>query len=257
MTVRVISDLHSATDALKSEVSSSDQLLLLGDLVNVIDYKMMDGVLVEVFGVDAVQEVIDLRAQGRFDEARATMARRREGREQEVGSLFGSLIRREYEQVFASLPEQTYLILGNVDSPVLVGELAPDTVRMVDGQVIELLGLRIGFVGGGLPTPLKIQGEIPEEEYNEKLFGLGPVDVVCSHVPPDIKQLTYDVIADRHEAGSRGLVEYVKKYQPRKVLYGHIHQPMVSSMHLGGTHLLNCGYFRRTRRALTLEALLR
>jgi Icc-related predicted phosphoesterase len=122
----------------------------------------------------------------------------------------------------------------------------------VDGKVVELDGLRFGFVGGGLPTPLHIRGEIPEEEFNAKLAGLGPVDVLCSHVPPDLPELTYDVLAQRHERGSAGLLEYINEVQPRRALFGHIHQPLCSSTHLGRTHLLNVGYFRHSRRAITL-----
>ena len=128
----------------------------------------------------------------------------------------------------------------------------PANVQMVDGRVIELEGMRIGFVGGGLPTPLKIAGEVPEEEYNAKLEGLGEVDIICSHVPPDLPELTYDVIADRHERGSSRLVEYIRDVQPKRAFFGHIHQPLCSSTHIGKTHLLNVGYFRHTRRAITL-----
>lgn len=257
MAVKVISDLHSAAGSMKVAIHKSDTLLLLGDLVNIIDYTTMDGVLVEIFGVDAVRQVIELRAQRRFDEAREVMARRREGLEDEIARKFQTLVRAEYEKVFAAIPDETYLILGNVDSPAIVEKLAPSGVIFADGKVIELLGLKIGFVGGGLPTPLKIQGEIPEEEYDAKLWSLGEVDVVCSHMPPDARELTYDVVAQRHERGSPALLRYIQEVQPRAVFFGHIHQPMVSSMHIGRTHLVNCGYFRRTRQALDLSWMIR
>ena len=43
------------------------------------------------------------------------------------------------------------------------------------------------------------------EATRERIEALGPVDVVCSHVPPDIPELTYDVLARRHERGSARL----------------------------------------------------
>lgn len=257
MAVKIVSDLHSAADGLVEALAQDDTLLLLGDLINVIDYTAMDGILVDIFGVEAVREVVELRAAKRFDDAREVMARRRQGREEEIARRFDELIRSEYEKVFAVLPSDTYLILGNVDSPAIVQELAPSNVVFADGKVIELMGLKIGFVGGGLPTPLRIQGEIPEEEYDAKLWALGQVDVVCSHMPPEIGEMTYDVLARRHERGSAALLEYIKEHQPRKVFFGHIHQPMVSSAHVGRTHLVNCGYFRKTRRALDLGTLIR
>ncbi|HVL52532.1 MAG TPA: metallophosphoesterase [Actinomycetota bacterium] len=252
MAIKVVSDLHGAAQALAQEVRHEDTLLLLGDLINVIDYTTKDGILVEIFGVDAVNEVIGLRAQRRFEEARSVMALRRKGREAEIAAKFKQAFHKAYREVYAVLPHQTYLILGNVDSPPVAEELLPANVQMVDGRVIELQGMRVGFVGGGLPTPLKIAGEVPEEEYNAKLEGLGEVDIICSHVPPDLPELTYDVIADRHERGSSRLVEYIRDVQPKRAFFGHIHQPLCSSTHIGKTHLLNVGYFRHTRRAITL-----
>ena len=252
MAIKVISDLHGAASAVAEAVDPDDTLLLLGDLINVIDYQTKDGILVDIFGVDAVNEVIGLRAQKKFEEARSVMALRRKGREAEIAVMFQQAFAKQYREVFSALPKKTYLILGNVDSPPVAHELLPENVEMVDGKVIELAGLRIGFVGGGLPTPLKIQGEIPEEEYDAKLHGLGEVDIICSHVPPDIPELTYDVIAKRHERGSAGLAEYIRDVQPKRALFGHIHQPLYSSTHIGKTHCLNTGYLRRTRRAITL-----
>jgi Icc-related predicted phosphoesterase len=224
----------------------------LGDLINVIDYTTRDGILVEIFGVEAVGEVTALRAERRFDEAKQVMASRREGREEEIAATFQLKFREAYRQVYDVVPDPTYLILGNVDNPTIAHELLPPHIHMVDGKVITLDGQRIGFVGGGLPTPLRIQGEISEEEYNAKLEGLGVVDILCSHVPPDIPELTFDVIARRHERGSAGLIRYIEDVQPKQVFFGHIHQPLISSMHLGRSHLLNVGYFRRTKRAINL-----
>jgi Icc-related predicted phosphoesterase len=205
-----------------------------------------------VFGLDAVNEVIGLRAQRRFEDARSVMALRRKGREAELAERFDLLFREAYREVYEALPSKTYLILGNVDNPEAAVAELPEKVEMVDGKVIELAGVRFGFVGGGLPTPLRIRGEIPESEFNAKLSGLGEVDVICSHVPPDLPELTFDVLAQRHERGSSGLLEYIRDVQPRRALFGHIHQPLCSSTHLGRTHLLNVGYFRRSKRAITL-----
>src|SRR2546421_7690173 len=252
MAVKVVSDLHSAVDALAREVHEDDTLLLLGDLINIIDYGAMDGILVDVFGADTVTEVVGLRAQRRFDDARAVMQRIRHGREAEVAAKFQALIREGYRQVREALPHRAYVILGNVDSPPLAGELERPRVEMVDGRVVEIEGLRVGFLGGGLPTPLRVAGEIPEEEFDAKVDALGQVDVICSHVPPDLPELTYDTVARRRERGSARLLEYVREAQPQRVFFGHIHQPLLSSTHLGRTHLINAGYFRRTQRALPL-----
>src|SRR3989440_2933943 len=252
MAVKVVSDLHSAVDALAREVHEDDTLLLLGDLINILDSGAMEGILVDVFGAETVTAVLALRAQRPFDDARALIQRIRRGREAEVAAKFQALIREGYRQVREALPPRAYVILGNVDSPALAGELDRPGVEMVDGRVVEIEGLRVGFLGGGLPTPLRVAGEIPEEEYDAKVDTLGQVDVVCSHVPPDLPELTYDTVARRRERGSARLLEYVREVQPLRVFFGHIHQPLLSSTHLGRTHLINAGYFRRTQRALPL-----
>lgn len=250
MAAKIVSDLHSGVEALAREVHEDDTLLLLGDLINVIDYGAMDGILVQVYGADAVAEVVRLRAERRFDEARALMRRRREGREEEVTARFQGLVGEAYREVAEVLPKRTYVILGNVDNPALAQQIFRPGIEHVDGKVVELEGLRVGFVGGGLPTPLAVAGEITEEEYDAKLRGLGPVDVVCSHVPPDLPELTYDTVAGRRERGSTALAAYIREVQPVRVFFGHIHQPLLSSTHLGRTHLVNAGYFRRTHRAI-------
>lgn len=256
MAVKVVSDLHSGVEALAREVHPDDTLLLLGDLINIIDYGAMDGILVEVYGAEAVAEVVGLRAERRYDEARAVMRERRVGHEEEIAARFQGLIAEAYRRVAEVLPRRTYLILGNVDSPGIaaqvLAEYAKPGVEIVDGKVVEIEGLRVGFVGGGLPTPLGVAGEVSEEEYDAKLAALGEVDVVCSHVPPDIPELTYDTVARRRERGSAGLLQYVRDFQPLRVFFGHIHQPLVSSTHVGRTHLMNAGYFRRTQRAIPL-----
>lgn len=253
MTVKIVSDLHSAVEALRREIRPEDTLLLLGDLINIIDYSAMDGILVEIFGQEAVREVIDLRAERRFDDARAAMARRWQGREAEIAMEFQSKLKTAYEEVSGALPNQTYLITGNVDAPAMIEEILRPGVELVDGKVVEIEGLRVGFIGGGLPTPLKVAGEIPESEFDAKVDALGDVDVLCTHVPPDIPELTYDVLAGRHERGSKRLLQYIVDVQPMRAFFGHIHQPLVSSAHVGRTHLLNAGYFRRTQRAIPLS----
>jgi Icc-related predicted phosphoesterase len=148
--IYVVSDLHGASDALKKAVPEGASLVLLGDLINFLDYISMSGILTEVFGFEDVEEVVALRTAGRVEEARDVMRRRSEGRETEIRDAIGARAERQYEQVFLSLPDPTYLILGNVDNPSLVQRFAQHNpgVRLADGRVIELEGERFGFVGG-------------------------------------------------------------------------------------------------------------
>lgn len=251
VSIYIISDLHGAQDALRKAVPEGATLLLLGDLINFLDYYSMTGILTEVFSVEAVARVAELRAEGQWEEAGKVIRERVHGREDEVRHHIGSRVREEYEGVFAALPDPTYLILGNVDQPQVVEGFAASTpaVTLVDGRILDLDGERFGFIGGALPTPLGVAGEISEEEMRGKVEALGEADVLCSHIPPAVPDLCFDTVAGRAERGSQDLLRYIEDVQPRRHYFGHVHQPLVSSMSVGRTRCINVGYFRSTRRA--------
>lgn len=249
--IYVVSDLHGAPDDLRKAVPEGSTLLLLGDLINFLDYISMTGILTEVFSVEAVEEVVRLRTAGNVEDARRVMHERSAGREEEIREQIGVRVRAQYEEIFAALPDPTYLILGNVDSPALAHSYASGHpgVHEPDGTVVVLEGERFGFVGGALPTPLRVAGEITEEEMRAKVEGLGEVDVLCSHIPPDVPELCYDTVARKSEQGSKDLLRYIEDVQPRRAYFGHIHQPLTSSLWIGRTLCINVGYFRSTKRA--------
>jgi Icc-related predicted phosphoesterase len=251
VTVYVVSDLHGAFDDLHKAVPEGATLVLLGDLINLVDYFSMTGILTEVFSPEAVAEVVRLRAEQRFEEAWRVIRNRSAGREDEVRTRIGELVHEQYDTFFSTLSRNTYLILGNVDNPPVALELAashPD-VHLVDGQVVTIEGERFGFVGGALPTPLHVAGEISEEEMRAKVEGLGDCNVLCSHIPPDVPELCFDTVSGKSERGSPDLLKYIRDVEPRVAYFGHVHQPLVSVMSLGQTRCINVGYFRGTRRA--------
>ena len=249
--IYLVSDLHDAADSLKDAVPAGSTLLLLGDLINLIDYSDMSGILTEVFSVDTVMTINDLRATGDVDQARQVIERRSEGQEKQIQERISLRVDEQYTSVFAALPKPTYLILGNVDRPnVVAGYVASaHGATWPDGEIVELEGERFGFIGGALPTPLRVSGEISREEMARKVESLGAVDVLCSHIPPAVPELCYDTRARRMEEGSEDILGYIERVEPRVAYFGHVHQPLVSSMFIGKTWCVNVGYFRATRRA--------
>src|SRR6266536_4944738 len=149
MRVTAISDLHGAVEHVEAVARECDVLLVLGDLINVLDYRTWDGILVEVFGREAVVEAAELRARGRFEDAR-TAIRQRTPDPSEARDRFLSLARRDYERVLAALPEHSFVTFGNVDTPDLLRSLLPDGVRFVDAEAFRLGSMAFGFVGGGV-----------------------------------------------------------------------------------------------------------
>ena len=115
---------------------------------------------------------------------------------------------------------------------------------MVDAGCLEVEGQRWGFVGGGLTSPMRTPYEISPEEFARKVDALGPVDVLFSHVPPALPELTYDTEARRFEMGSVALLEYVRREQPRYHLFGHVHSPLVARTRIGRTECVNVGHFK-------------
>lgn len=252
MRVTAISDLHGAVEHLEAISRESDVLLVLGDLINVLDYRTMDGILVDVFGREPVAEAARLRSEGRFEEAREAI-RRSVGPGEDFRERFLELARVQYLEVFEHLPAHAYVTFGNVDIPDLVQGVAPEGARFVDAEAVTIGGWTFGFVGGGVRTPLNVPGEVDEAEYDAKFDRIGSVDVVCTHMPPRLPWYTYDVLGKKFEPGSVGLIAYVQERQPRFALFGHVHQPLVNRGNIGLTEMVNVGHFQATGRGFTLD----
>jgi len=250
--VTVISDLHGAAGRLREAAAGCDALVVLGDLINVIDYHDMDGILVEIFGREPVAAAAQLRTEGRFAEARETI-RAHTDPEVDFRARFAELAAEQYAEVLDALPEGSVITYGNVDVPDLLRAMVPSGVQLVDGGAFELAGLTWGLVGGGVRTPLGVPGEVPDEDWRGKLDSLGDVDVVGTHMPPRIPWYCYDVVAAKFEPGSTPLLAYIQERQPRYALFGHVHQPLVDRGGIGRTELVNVGHFRANGRGWTYE----
>jgi Icc-related predicted phosphoesterase len=252
MRVTAISDLHGAVDRLGVVGRECDALLVLGDLINVLDYRTMDGILVEVFGREPVAEAARFRSEGRFDEARAAI-RRGAGERDDTRARFLELAGHEYERVFEAMPGHSYVTYGNADVPQHLEALKPDRVGLLDGDTVTLGSMTFGVVGGGVGTALAIPGEVSEAQFDAKLEGLGSVDVICTHMPPRLPWYTYDLVGRKFEPGSVGLIAYVQQHQPAFALFGHVHQPLVGRGTIGLTEMVNVGHFQATGRGFTLD----
>jgi Icc-related predicted phosphoesterase len=251
--LHLVSDVHGAVDALRRAGDGADALICLGDLLCFIDYfDHRAGVFGSLFGSDAVARLVELRTAGRFEEARAWS-----------GSLWETLpdarttmeeaIDEQYAGLFAAMPTPTYATYGNVDIPARWDKHAHEGIRILDGEVTEIGGLRFGFVGGGLRTPMRTPYEIADADYAAKVAALGPVDVLCAHIPPAVPELTYDVLARRLERGSAALLEAIQEHQPALMFFGHVHQPLAARARVGRTECINVGHFARTSTPYVLD----
>lgn len=250
----MVSDVHGNSGALAKAGQGADALVCLGDLVLFLDYADHSrGIFPDLFGVENADRIVELRTARRFDEARDLGRRLWSELAVDRDTAIESAVRRQYEELFAAFPNPTYATYGNVDIPGLWREYARPGTTVLDGERIELDGLVFGFVGGGLRTAMRTPYEISDEEYAAKVEALGEVDVLCSHIPPDVPELTYDTVPRRFERGSRALLDAIRRTRPRYALFGHVHQPLVRRMRVGSTECVNVGHFAATGRPWTLE----
>ncbi|HEU5034418.1 MAG TPA: metallophosphoesterase [Mycobacteriales bacterium] len=245
MRVHVVSDVHARADALAKAGDGADAFICLGDLVLFLDYDdPSGGIFADLFGADAATTLIRLRTERRFDEARAFSGNLWAGIGRSPRETIESAIRGQYADLFAAMPTPAYVTYGNVDVPGLYADYVRDGITVLDGQTTVIGDRTFGFVGGGLRTPMHTPYEISDDDYAAKVAALGPVDVLCAHIPPDIPELLYDVEARRLERGSTALLDAIRETQPELVLFGHVHNPLVRRTRVGRTECVNVGHFR-------------
>lgn len=252
MRVHVVSDVHGTADALAVAAEGADMLICLGDMLLFLDYAdHTQGIFAELYGTECTRAYIGLRTQRRFDEARGLVAgiaaRTAAERGTDLRSLIEQAARRQYAALFEVLAEPAYLTYGNVDVPRMwPGYLKPGH-HVIDGGRAEVGGVTFGFAGGGLISPYQTPNEISEAEFAAKLAALGSVDVICTHIPPSVPDLLFDVQARRMETGSTALLETIRRVQPRYAFFGHVHNPLARRVRVGRTECVNVGHFRATR----------
>lgn len=250
--VNVVSDVHGNTKDLARAGEGADALVCLGDLVLFLDYADHSrGIFPDLFGKENADRLVELRTARRFDEAREFGARLWAGVDRKPA--IEEAVRKQYAEMFAAFPVPTYATYGNVDIPTLWSEYAGPGTTVLDGGRAEIGGRVFGFVGGGLRTPMRTPYEISDEEYAAKIEAVGEVDVLCTHIPPDVPELVYDTVARRFERGSRALLAALHRTRPRYALFGHVHQPLTRRMRIGATECVNVGHFASSGRPWALE----
>ena len=254
MRVHVVSDVHGHTEALARAGDGADALVVLGDLVDFVDYvDPTRGILGRVFGPEMSARFGQLRAAGKPGETRAFI-REAWSRFPDPAAVVDEAVREQYTALFAAMTTPTYAIPGNVDVAALWPEFTRPGVCQADGRVVTIGGLRFGFVGG---TPLPA-GTAPfrggawtpyvlaAEDYTAAVEQLGELDVLCSHAPPAVPELAYDVVSRRSEAPSAALLARIRRDRPLAALFGHVHQPLAQRCRVGRTECVNVGHFRQT-----------
>ena len=137
-------------------------------------------------------------------------------------------------------------IPGNVDSPDLADVL--DTVsENMHGKGKQIGDLYIAGLGGSNPTIFDTPFELQEEEIFAKLDPISKEGMILMvHAP------AYgfnDVIPSGISVGSKAILDIVKKYRPKVVFSGHIHESY-GMKECDGTVFINPGSVRDGRCAI-------
>ncbi len=258
MRVHIVSDVHGAADALATAGDGADMLICLGDMLLFLDYAdHTQGIFAELYGAEHAREYIALRVERRFDEARqltaGIAARLTAERGTDLRTLTQQAISRQYAAMFGALAEPAYLTYGNVDVPPMWDGYLKPGHTVIDGGRAVVGAVSFGFAGAGLISPYRTPNEIPQLEFAAKLDAVGPVDVICTHIPPAVPELLYDTVARRMETGSTALLDMIRRTQPRYAFFGHVHNPLARRVRVGRTECVNVGHFRATRTPYAID----
>jgi len=250
-----VSDVHGAAGPLRKLVELGQPVVVLGDFVNLTDYRNGQGAFADVLGAEFADATAKARAAGDYEGMRQLWRDHSGEDSATLRSQIRAALDVQYQEVSDALAGGTGLVIhGNVDRPEKVKASLPEGFKYVHGGVVELDGLRLGLVGGGISTPMAVPGEVTDEEMTSMLDELGPVDVLCTHVPPAIDVLRRDVITGREERGSGPIRNYLERHQPRFHFFGDVHQAQATTWRVGSTRCFNAGYFRATGRYLQLKS---
>ena len=133
-----ISDIHHGLDSLSTLPKDKGPLVILGDLINWIDYRNGDGIAKDVFGEENVNELMKLRKKHDFSKRKKMweqlFSEDRELKQQKIQDS----IYKQYEDVFKLLKNfEVFLIPGNVDSLEILEETKTKNVINIDGKVLD------------------------------------------------------------------------------------------------------------------------
>tara|TARA_B100001027_G_C16247611_1_gene322772 strand:+ start:106 stop:876 length:771 start_codon:yes stop_codon:yes gene_type:complete len=252
-----ISDVHHQLEYLESLPKENEPVVILGDLINWIDYRNGEGIAKEVFGQENVQKLVNLRKEHRFKERKNLWKSLYSVDPEVIMKKMKDAIDNQYKEVFEILKKyQVWFIPGNVDDVEIMNSYTSSTINNVDGLLIECNGAKLGFAGGGVPTPINARGEISENEFSKKLNKLNQADIICTHAPPHVDELMTDVVTNKVEQGWKSLLDFIKTNNPKFSLFGDVHQPKASTWKVNNTTCINTGYFRATGQYLDLSSII-
>jgi len=248
-------DIHGDFETLSRLVSADEALFIAGDLLNFMDFTdITKGILYHAFTHEELMEGLREYSRGNVDRVREGI-REISTPGHERYERVRPLIEDTYERLSRTIPHTTFIIFGNDDYPAIMRSKLDGKAEIIDAGVVDVAGRSVGLVSG-MPEgdhTMGLAGEIPADIFRERIFSLGPVDIIVTHIPPSIPDLAYDVIAKRQEPSSDALLDYIHQYRPSYAFFGHVHNPKVQDIKIDETRAINLGFFKKTGTVTRLD----
>ena len=136
----IVSDVHGAVEPLRRVASLDEPLLVLGDLINYIDYRSNEGIVADISGRPLVDEFVRIRTMEGSEAATEFWHGEWAHRDVGLEDRYTEAVKASYREVCGALAgSRTYVTYGNVDRPDMLAEHLPDGVRFVDAEVVEIV----------------------------------------------------------------------------------------------------------------------
>ncbi|MCP3859892.1 MAG: metallophosphoesterase, partial [Phycisphaeraceae bacterium] len=125
----IVSDVHGAVEPLRRVASLGEPLLVLGDLINYIDYRSNEGIVADISGKRLVDEFVRIRAVEGSEAATEFWHGEWAHRDAGLEARYTEAVEASYRDVCGALTgSRAYVTYGNVDRPGMLAEHLPDGV---------------------------------------------------------------------------------------------------------------------------------
>ncbi len=129
---------------------------------------------------------------------------------------------------------------GNAESAEELRTAALPGMHVLHGEALEIEGLQIFGLGGGVPeTPFgDCSYDLSEQEAEALLARCSRADLLICHSPPKGQG---DETSTGLSVGSQSILQAVERLQPQLALFGHIHDSWGFRGQVGNTVTANLG----------------
>lgn len=249
MSILLISDIHSNYEDLnKISCSSKDILIILGDMLGLIDWEDMTGILTDIVGIEKLGKMLhDAVVEGAESITKLRdMFFESEGKYYEETRKASEKSYERIAKALEKLPCRILIIYGNSDLPDYSRVFFEQTKNIKEAKgLINIDGNDFGFISGSLISRFKMPMEMNEDYFKRELEELKGADYLCTHIPPDIMKARFDVVAKRPQDGGESILKWILEEEPRIHYHGHVHTPESNVLKKGRTLIVNAGYFKR------------